>query len=144
MKILLRLLALTLLAPCLIHAASAQATAHTQPAQSPELKLGVDVLSDTGGVNLAPYMRNLVSDLKKHWSSQAAQPNQPSPKQEETVITFTIAPNGQLSQMKLETPGHDSALDQAAWNATKTTTFSPSPTGMADPNLKLRIHFTVD
>ena len=142
MKSLLRFLAVTLLAPCLIQPASAQATAHA--AQSPDLKLGVDILSDTSGVNLAPYVRNLVSDLKKHWSSQAAQSNQPSLKQQETVITLTIAPNGQLYAMQLETPGHDSALNQAAWNAAKTTSFSPPPAGMADPNLKLRVHFTVD
>jgi TonB family protein len=144
MKSLLRFLAVTLLAPCLIQPASAQATAHAVPGQSPDLKLGIDILSDTGGVNLAPYIRNLVSDLKKHWPSQVAQSNQPSPKQQETVITVTIAPNGQLSQMKLENPNHDSALDQAAWNATKTTSFSPPPVGMTDPNLKLQVHFVVD
>jgi len=130
MKSLLRFLAITLIAPCLIQSASAQ---------SPDLKLGVDILSNTGGVNLAPYMKNLVSDLKKHWSPQTAQSVQ-----QETVITLTIAPDGQLSAMKLETPIHDSALTQAAWNASKTTTFSPLPAGMADPNLKLRIHFIVD
>jgi TonB family protein len=144
MKSLLRFLAVTLLAPCLIQSASAQATAPAIPAQSPDIKLGVDILSDAGGVNLAPYVRNLVSDLRKHWSSQAAQSNQPSPKQQETVLTLTIAPDGQLSAMKLETPGHDSALNQAAWNATKTTSFSPPPVGMTDPNLKLRVHFVIN
>jgi TonB family protein len=144
MKSLLRFIAVTLLAPCLIQPASAQAPAHAFPTQSPELKLGVDILSDTGGVNLSPYMRNLVADLKKHLSSPAAQSNQPSLKQQETVLTVTIAPNGQLSMMKLETPDHDSALNQTAWNATKTTSFSPPPAGMTDPNLKLRVHFMVD
>jgi TonB family protein len=144
MKSLLRFLAITLLAPCLIQSASAQATAHAVPTQSPDLKLSVDALSDTDGVNLAPYVRNLVDDLKKHWSSPAAQSNPPSPKQQETVITLTIALNGRLSEMKLETPAHDSVLNQAAWSATKTTSFSPPPAGMTDPNLKLRVHFTVD
>jgi TonB family protein len=144
MKSLLRFLPIALLTPCLIQPASAQATAHAVPTQSPDLKLSVDVLSDTGGVNLAPYVRNLVSDLRKHWSSQATQSNQPSPKQQETVLTLTIATNGQLSAMKLETPGGDSALNQAAWNATKTTSFSPPPTGMTDPNLKLRVHFVIN
>jgi TonB family protein len=144
MKSFLRFLAVFLLAPCLIQSASAQTTAHAIPAQSPDLKLGVDILSDTGGVNLAPYVRNLVSDLKKHWSSPAAQSNSPSLKQQETVLTLTIAPNGQLAAMKLETPGHDSALNQAAWNAAKTTSFSPPPAGMTNPNLKLRVHFMMD
>jgi TonB family protein len=141
MKSLLRFIAVTLLAPCLVQPASAQATAQAVPTQSPDVKLGVDILSDTGGVNLAPYVRNLVSDLKKHWSSPAAQSNPLSLKQQETVLTLTIAPNGQLSAMKLETPGGDSALNQAAWNAAKTTSFSPPPAGMGDPNLKLRVHF---
>ena len=108
------------------------------------MKLGVDVLSDTGGVNLAPYVRNLVSDLKKHWSSPAPQSNSPTLKQQEAVLTLTIAPDSQLAAMKLENPGHDSLLNQAAWNAAKTTSFSPPPAGMTDPNLKLRVHFMVD
>jgi TonB family protein len=143
MKSLLRFLAVIPLVPCLVQSAPAQATAHTLPAQSPDLKLGVDVLSDTGGANLASYMRNLVSDLKKHWSSPAP-PNPPSLKQQEAILTVTIAPNGQLAAMKLETTGHDSVLNQSAWNAAKTTSFSPPPAGMVDPNLKLRVHFMVD
>jgi TonB family protein len=142
MKSLLRLLAVTLLAPCLLQPASAQATPHAT--QSPDLKLGVDLLSDTGGGNITPYMKSLVADLKKHWSSQVAQTNHSSSRQQESVITLTIAPNGQISQMKLENPADDSALDQAAWNATKTTSFAPPPAGMTDPNLKLRVHFMVD
>jgi TonB family protein len=144
MKTLLRFFAITLLAPCLIQTVSAQGTAQALPAQSPDLKLGVDLLSDTGGVIAASYMRNLISDLKKHWSVLVIQTNQPFPKQQETVITFTIAPSGQISQMKLENPTHGSALDQAAWNATKATSFSPPPAGMTDPNLKLRVHFMVN
>jgi TonB family protein len=144
MKTLLRFLAITLLAPFLIQTVSAQGTVPALPAQSPDLKLGVDLLSDTGGVIAASYMRSLISDLKKHWSVLVLQTNQPFPKQQETVITFTIAPGGQISQMKLESPNHGSALDQAAWNATKTTSFSPPPAGMTDPNLKLRVHFMVN
>lgn len=139
MKSLLRLLAATLLVPCLIQPVSAQETAHAIPTQSSGLKLGIDVLSDTGGADATPYIRSLIADLKKHWSSQVAQ----SPKQE-AVLTLTIAPNGELSAMKLETPAHDSALNQAAWNAAKTTSFSPTPAGMTDPNLKLRVHFMAD
>ena len=63
---------------------------------------------------------------------------------EETVIDFTIARDGQISAMRMEDSTHDVALDKAAWSATKATPYSPPPAGMREPNLKLRVHFTVN
>jgi TonB family protein len=103
------------------------------------------MFSDAGGANIDPYMKNLISDLRKHLlplANQAA--NQPPLKQQETIIDITIAPDGHLSAMRLEDSTHDTALDKTAWSATKETTFLPPPPGMKDPNLKLRVHFVVD
>jgi TonB family protein len=145
MKKFLGFLSITLLIPCLIKPTSAQATAHALPPQPSDMKLGVDLLSDTSGVNITPYMKNLISDLKKHWLPLVTEAvNQPLLKQEETLINFTIAPDGHLLAMRLENSTHDVALDKAAWSATMGTSYLPLPTGMKDQNLKLRAHFVVN
>jgi TonB family protein len=144
MKRLLRFVSLTLLTPCLITSAYAQATAPANP-QASNLKVNVELMSDTGGVNVDVYMKNLISDLKKHWVPLATEAaNQPLTKQEETLIGFTLAPDGQILSMRLEDSTHDTALDKAAWSATKGTTYLPLPKGMKDPNLKVRVHFVVN
>jgi TonB family protein len=103
------------------------------------------LLSDTNGANLDPYMRNMFSDLKKHWLPPVTETaNQPLLKQQETVIIFTIAPDGRLLAMQLEDSPRNTALDKAAWNAVKGTPYSPLPTGMKGQNLKLRVHFMVN
>jgi TonB family protein len=146
MKKFLPFLFIVLLTPCLIKPAYAQATAPAVSPQSSDLKLSVEMLSDAGGANnIDPYMKSLISDLKKHWlplANQAA--NQPHLRQQETIIGITIAPDGHLLAMHLDDSTHNTALDKAAWGAIKEMTFLPPPPGMQDPNLKLRVHFLAD
>jgi TonB family protein len=145
MKKLLRFLSISLLAPCLITAAYAQATARALPPHPSDMKLSVELLSDTNGANIDSYMKNLISDLRKHWVplvTEAAK--QPLLKQQETLISFTIGSDGHIVAMQLEDSTHDSGLDKAAWNATITTSYLPPPTGMKGSNLKLRVRFVVD
>jgi TonB family protein len=145
MKKLLRFLYITLLTPCLITPAHTQVQAHALLPQPSDMKLNVELLSDTNGANLDPYMRNMFSDLKKHWLPPVTETaNQPLLKQQETVIIFTIAPDGRLLAMQLEDSPHNTALDKAAWNAVKGTPYSPLPTGMKGQDLKLRVHFMVN
>jgi TonB family protein len=139
MKSLLRFLAVILFAPCLITPAHAQTT--KAASQSPVLKLSIDMLSDTGGVDVSPYMKSMVSDLRKQWLRLAADTaNQPLTKKEETTITFGIAPDGTVSAMKLDGSTHNVALDKTAWVAVQATSYLPPPTG----DLKLRVHFVVN
>ena len=145
MKKLLRFLSIALLVPSLISPALAQATS-PQPS---DFKFDIDLLSDTGGSNMNPYMKNLASTLRKNWLPLATEAaNQPLPqntsKQQETLITFTIASDGHISAMQSESPTPRSALDAAAWNATKATTYLPPPPGVKDRSLKLRVHFMVN
>jgi TonB family protein len=145
MKKLFRLLSLALLTLCLIKPTFAQATAHALSPQPSNMKLSLDLLSDTNGANLDPYIKDLVSNLRKHWlplASEAA--NQPLLEQEETLIDLTIGPDGRLSAMWLENSTHNTALDKAAWNTAKAMTYLPPPAGIKDANLKLRVHFVVN
>jgi TonB family protein len=145
MQKLLRFLSINLLTPFLITHAHAQATAHTSLPQPSDMKLGVELLTDTNGTDMAPYMRTLISDLRKHWvplANEAA--NHPLVKQEETVLSISIGPDGHIAAMQLEGSTHDTALDKAAWSAAKGTSYLRTPTGIRGPDLKLRVHFTVD
>jgi TonB family protein len=133
MKSLLCFLAFVLLVPCL--------HAQTAASQPPALKLGIDLMSDTGGVDVSPYVRNMVSDLRKQWLRLAADSaNQPGTKKEETTITFGIAADGTVSSMALNGSTHNVALDKTAWAAVQATSYLPPPTG----GLKVRVHFVVN
>jgi TonB family protein len=128
----------------LITPAYAQAAAQGKSTKSSSFKVGVDLLTDTNGISVDAYMRTLISNLKERWIPLMTGESQPLNSQEETVIDFTIARDGQISAMRMEDSTHDVALDKAAWSATKATPYSPPPAGMREPNLKLRVHFTVN
>src|SRR5882757_9980745 len=145
MQKVLRFLSIALLTPFLTTPPHALAKAHTIPPQPSEMKLSVELLTDTNGANIDLYMRNLISDLRKHWlplASEAA--NHPLVKQEETVLSLSIGSDGRILAMQLEGSTHDTALDKAAWSAAKATPYLPPPAGIKGPDLKLRVHFTVN
>ena len=104
-------------------------------------RLQVDILSDTRGVDLAPYMRTAISNLKSHWVSSAQKVGHPSAGEvKQPIISFTIVPNGRTTSMLLEHPSGNLKLDRAAWTAITTTDFSPLPPTLDSP-LKLRVAF---
>ena len=145
MKKILGFISIALLAPSLIKPAYAQETLHAMSPQTSNMRLGFELLTDTDGKNLAPYIKELSSGLKKHWVALATErANQPVLKQEETVIDLTIAPDGHLSAMRLEDSTNNAVVDKAAWNVAKGMTYLPPPTGMRDASLKLRVHFVVN
>jgi outer membrane biosynthesis protein TonB len=122
----------------------------TQFSASPSNPLGggVDILSDTQGVNFEPYLKRILADIKRNWLPlipEEAQP--PISKQGETYIRFIILPDGniQVGGMHLDGSTHDVAIDRSCWNAiTAEGQFPPLPSQFHGPNLELRIHFLVN
>jgi len=112
------------------------------------LQAPVEVLSDTTGVNeneLDQYLKRLLHDVKQTWLPlipEEAQP--PLMKQGETVIRFTIAPDGKVIGMQLVDSTHDNALNRAAWGSITGTSFGQLPKGMKDPNMTLLIRYMVN
>jgi TonB family protein len=106
-------------------------------------KIEVELLSDTKGVDLGPYIRAMLSDLKSHWLA-AADGRRSVSEPQQAVISLTIAPNGQLSAMRLEQKTENTVFDKAAWSATKATHYSALPSGLKDSPLKLRVVFLAD
>jgi TonB family protein len=110
------------------------------------LNTGVEVLSDTMGVDFGPYLRRILGDIKRTWLPlipEEARP--PLNKQGQTLIRFTILPDGRIAAMKLDGSSQDIAIDKAAWGGiTGVGQFPPLPANFKGPQLELRIDFLVN
>ncbi|WP_263382294.1 TonB C-terminal domain-containing protein [Granulicella arctica] len=114
---------------------------------------GVDILSDTMGVNFDPYLKKIMRQIYNTWIPlipEEARP--PLNKQGVTQLRITIMPDGRLhvqdgsnDGMVLEGSSHDDALNRAAWGSvTGVGQFPPLPSEFHGPNLTLRIHYLVN
>lgn len=114
--------------------------------QGAGLGQGVDILSDTQGVNFQPYLQRILREIYEQWIPlipEEAQP--PLRKQGATLIRFTINPDGTIAAMNLDGSTHDDALNRAAWGSiTGVGQFPPLPKEFHGPNLELRIHYLVN
>ena len=104
---------------------------------------GAEILSDTQGVDFGPYIRRILQDIKRNWYPlipEEARP--PLNKQGETLIRFTIMPDGRIAAMNLDGSSQDQSIDRACWGAiTGEGQFPPLPASFHGPNLELRIDF---
>ena len=116
------------------------------PVEHQGLNTGVDVLSDTMGVDFNPYLRRILREIYTTWLPlipEEARP--PLNKQGTTLIRFSILPNGEIGAMHLDGSSHDDALNRAAWGSiTGVGQFPPLPPQFHGPNLELRIHYLVN
>ncbi|MEO6982052.1 MAG: TonB C-terminal domain-containing protein [Edaphobacter sp.] len=107
---------------------------------------GVEVLSDTQGVDFGPYLRRILGDIRRTWIPlipEEARP--PLNKQGETLIRFTILPDGRIGAMSLDASSHDQSINRAAWGGiTGVGQFPPLPASFHGPQLELRIDFLVN
>jgi TonB family protein len=106
---------------------------------------GVEILSDTRGVDFGPYIRQLMQTIRESWIGllpDEARP--PLNKEGVSLIRFTIEPDGKVSRMLIEGSTHDIALDRAAWGAISTNKFPALPKAFTGPNLALRVQFRVN
>ena len=116
------------------------------PVEHQGLNTGVDILSDTMGVDFGPYLKRILREIYNTWLPlipEEARP--PLNKQGETLIRFTILPDGRIGAMHLDGSTHDQAIDRAAWGSiTGVGQFPPLPKDFRGPNLELRIHYLVN
>ena len=107
---------------------------------------GVDILTDTQGVNFQPYIARILREIYQQWLPlipEEARP--PLSKQGVTQIRFRINSDGTIGGMWLDGSTHDDALNRAAWGSiTGVGQFPPLPKQFTGPNLELRIHYLVN
>jgi hypothetical protein len=115
----------------------------TPPPQPKNLGMGVEILSDTEGVDFTPYIRKLLATLER--KAEAVMPE--SARMGETGILYTtvqINPNGSLgtSDPVLERKSGKKDLDDDAIAAIGASSpFDPLPSQFHGPYLKLRLVF---
>jgi TonB family protein len=137
----------------LLFLASSLASAQPQlgaqePARRPSLTPGgyiplrnVDVLSDTQGLDLTPYLRLNTHFIQRNWHSLTTSDAIGSPHNvADVALEFTVARDGSLSNAKLSQPSGDSALDQAALEALqRSSPFHELPSNYEGQSLALRV-----
>ena len=103
----------------------------------------LEVLTDTQGVDFGPYLKQLVSAVKKNWfESIPEQAKPPVLQRGQVAIQFVIMPNGRVAGMQYTESSGDIALDRAAWGSiTASEPFLPLPEKFHGPYFALRMHF---
>ena len=106
-------------------------------------KGGIEILSDTMGVDFRPYMKQLKFTVQGHWDAlipESALP--PLMKSGTVVIEFAIQKNGRVVDMKLAKSSGDIALDRAAWGSILDSVPLPTlPSAFKGDFLRLRCNF---
>ncbi len=103
---------------------------------------GVELLSDTHGLDFGPYIKVLMTSLKASWNEVLAQHTvSPSDLKGSLTVRFTIKPDGSVSTMHLY-PSGNVAFDRTAWQSlTQSAPFQPLPKAFTGSELELQVHF---
>jgi len=113
------------------------------PRSNANVQGGLEVLTDTQGVDFGPYLERVVFIVKRNWYNvipEAAMP--PILKKGRVSIEFAIGKDGKIVGMRLVGQSGDVSLDRAAWSGiTASNPFPPLPTQFTGPYLALRFHF---
>ncbi len=106
---------------------------------------GVEVLSDMQGVDFGPYLKQLKRLITASWYPLIPEECYPPLNKEgQTLIRFTIQPNGVVSAMHLDGSTRDVAIDRAAWGGiTGVGQLPPLPKEFHGDNLQLRVTFVI-
>lgn len=105
---------------------------------------GVQILSDTQGVDFTAWMQRFVFETERTWDPLIPdEVNPPISKQGRVAIRLKVLPNGRIMDngMVLEGRSGDSGLDRAAWGALIGSNYPPLPTQFHGPYLELRVFF---
>ncbi len=104
---------------------------------------GLDVLSDTMGVDFGPYLQRVLFTVKRNWYALIPESARaPIMKKGKVGIEFAILKDGTITGMKLVSTSGDVALDRGAWGGiTASDPFPPLPKEFAGQYLALRFRF---
>lgn len=105
---------------------------------------GVQVLSDTQGVDFNTWLQRWHHETQRTWDPLIPdEVNPPIGKSGQVLIRFKVLPNGRLmdGEMHLEGTSGDVALDRAAWGALTGSNYPPLPREFHGPYLELRALF---
>ncbi len=130
-------------AVCLIWGTLAVAQSEpNQPRTATAALGGIDVLSDTMGVDFSSYLQRVLKTVKESWY-HLAPPSAKAPKMTKGVVTIesAILKKGKVAGMKLVEETGDIPMGGAAWHAITDSRFPPLPAEFPGQYLALRFHF---
>jgi len=101
---------------------------------------GVDILSDTQGVDFGPYLKEVLVEVRKNWYRLI--PASAATKKGKLAIEFAITKDGKIADMRLVATAGDTTLDRAAWGGiTACNPLKPLPEKFTGQFLALRMRF---
>jgi TonB family protein len=133
-------LAAVLLIPGLL---TAQEVLQPQVTDKPTDIGTVEVLTDTQGIDLVPYLNQVIKTVRDIWfRSIPERVDSPVRMRGEVAIEFGIKRNGRVEGMKLVQPSGNVMLDRAAWTGISySSPLRPLPDEFKGDHLPLRIRF---
>jgi len=105
---------------------------------------GVEILSDTQGVDFKPWVKRWHQVTENTWNPLIPDEVKPPKLAKGMVaIRFKVRPDGRLmdGSMVLEGRSGDTSLDRAAWGAITGSSYPPLPADFKGPFLELRAYF---
>ncbi|MGH9541617.1 MAG: TonB family protein [Terriglobales bacterium] len=106
-----------------------------------EIGNGVQILTDTQGVDFKPYLQRVLDEVRKNW--YAVMPEMAYlGRKGRVVVVFAIQQNGSVPGLLLESPSGTFSFDQAAQASINASNpFPPLPSEFHGPQLRLRFYF---
>ncbi len=114
----------------------------TSAPQSGTRFLGVEVLTDTEGIDFGPYIREVLQAISQ--GSPAATPLKSSNDGPATVLSFSLNREGKMTRLHLDESSGDSGLDRVAWQSIANINGLPAlPKDFTGSNFSLRLRFSI-
>lgn len=112
-----------------------------QTVPSPVKYGNIEVLSDTRGVDFAPYLQRISQVVRQNWYILI--PESAEQKKGKLAIEFAIAKDGKVTDMRLVASSGDRSIDAPAWGSiTNSSPFPPLPAEFKGEYLALRLRFS--
>jgi TonB family protein len=104
---------------------------------------GVEILSDTRGADLRPYVQGIATKVRTRWHELIPQvAGLPLRKAGRVSIEFKILKSGSVKEMRIVESSGDGPMDQAAWfSILRARPFVKLPADAKD-DLEVRFQFT--
>ncbi|HKT49575.1 MAG TPA: energy transducer TonB [Candidatus Angelobacter sp.] len=104
---------------------------------------GIEILSDTMGVDFEPYVSRLKEAVQKRWYSLMPESAMaPQRKSGKTVIKFAVMRDGRVENVKIEQSAGDVELDRAAYGAlVYSSPLAKLPAAFPGDSLLIRANF---
>ena len=131
--------------PCIAQSSS-QTGSDASAAQASD-RSGVEILSDTRGVDLSAWLMRWHRETERNWKiPKQSKPSSNGSKTIKAAIRFKVLPSGRLKDgsMALDSPSGVTAFDRSAWIALVNSKYPPLPSDFDGPFIELRAHFVYD